>query len=200
MTQDTDVTIKELAEKLGISKQAVRRYFDQLPPSLLPIKKKGTYFINAEAQEFITDRVLKVDTKVDSKIDSDDTNVDIKIDSRVGSQDLSDLILIQKDFIDDKNKQINSLNKQIDRLHTLLDQQQQLTLQNNKQIEKLQFQLDSKENNMLKKDNEEEQHHKIVELTNELDKKNIENEHLKEELSQLKESNKKGFWKRLFQS
>lgn len=38
MTINTDVTIKELADKLGISKQAVRRYFDQLPPSLIPTK------------------------------------------------------------------------------------------------------------------------------------------------------------------
>lgn len=40
MTINTDVTIKELADKLGISKQAVRRYFDQLPPSLIPTKKR----------------------------------------------------------------------------------------------------------------------------------------------------------------
>lgn len=39
MTVNTDMTIKELAEQLGISKQAVRRYFDQLPPSLIPTKK-----------------------------------------------------------------------------------------------------------------------------------------------------------------
>jgi len=35
MTVNTDMTIKELAEQLGISKQAVRRYFDQLPLSLI---------------------------------------------------------------------------------------------------------------------------------------------------------------------
>lgn len=39
MKSKSDVTIKELADELGITKQAIRRYFDQLPTELVPTKK-----------------------------------------------------------------------------------------------------------------------------------------------------------------
>jgi len=43
MKNKSDVTIKELADELGITKQAVRRYFEQLPIELVPTKKGGSY-------------------------------------------------------------------------------------------------------------------------------------------------------------
>ena len=145
MTINTDVTIKELADKLGISKQAVRRYFDQLPPSLIPIKKGGTYRINPDAQAFIANKISRVDTNIDSKLGTNKNNIDTKLDTHVDTSQKEEIQLLQKEVIADKNEQINSLKKQVERLHTLLDQQQQLTLQSNKQIDKLQLQLETKE-------------------------------------------------------
>lgn len=188
MTVNTDVTIKELADKLGISKQAVRRYFDQLPPSLIPTKKGGAYQINIEAQEFIANKVERVDTNVDTHVDTSQ------------SEEFKSL---QKEFIDDKNEQIESLKKQIERLHTLLDQQQQLTLQSNKQIEKLQLQLENTEHETsnsreIEKESEENQQVQVGQLKKELEQRNLENEELKETVGKLSEPSKKGFWQRLF--
>lgn len=65
---------------------------------------------------------LIIDSVVDSTNDSGDSSVD------------STVIDVFKDQLENKDKQI-------DKLQNLLDQQQQLSLQSNKQIEQLQLQL-----------------------------------------------------------
>jgi len=141
MKNKSDITIKDLADELGITKQAVRRYFEQLPSELVPTKKGGSYQINAKAQDFIRDKVNRVDTKLDSQVGINKDSFSVNIDTNVDSE--NELIKFQKEFIQDKNEQIKSLKEQINKLHMLLDQQQQLTLQSNKQIEKLQLQLET---------------------------------------------------------
>ncbi|EOW1885768.1 DUF536 domain-containing protein [Enterococcus hirae] len=114
-------TIKEFAEDLGVSKQAIRKHFDKLPTELTPKLIGGKYVISIKAQEFIKNSINQinaVDTKVDSSVDS---------------------ILLSE--LKEKNKQINHLQATIETQQKLLDQQQQLTLQANKQIETLQEQL-----------------------------------------------------------
>ena len=116
-----DKTIKELAEELGVSKQAIRKYFDKLPTKLTPKLIGGKYVISAKAQEFIRNNINQtneVDTEVDSSVDN---------------------ILVKE--LKEKNKQIEHLQNVIETRQKLLDQQQQLTLQANQQIEKLQEQL-----------------------------------------------------------
>lgn len=196
MTINTEVTIKELANKLGISKQAVRRYFDQLPPSLIPTKKGGAYRINSDAQEFIAKKVSRVDTDIGSKLDTIKNNVD----THVGTSQKEEIHLLQKEIIIDKNEQISSLKKQVERLHTLLDQQQQLTLQSNKQIDKLQLQLETREEEKHNSDevdiiNIQQQ---LDQLKSELEQKKLENEELKVTVEELNHIPKKSFWQRLF--
>lgn len=116
-----DKTIKEFAEELGVSKQAIRKHFDKLPIKLTPKLINGKYVISIKAQEFIKksiNQTSQVDTKVDSSVDS---------------------VLILE--LKEKNKQIYHLQEVIETQQKLLDQQQQLTLQANQQIEKLQEQL-----------------------------------------------------------
>lgn len=194
MTENTDVSIKELADKLGISKQAVRRYFDQLPPSLTPIKKGGAYRISSEAQDFISNKVDRVGTNIDKKVDINKIDVDTFQNEVIQ--------LFQKEYIDDKNEQIKSLKKQVERLHTLLDQQQQLTLQSNKQIDKLQLQLELNENNDPNLDSLDisMSNQQIAQLISELEQKNKKNEQLQNELFELKSATKKSIWQRLFHS
>ena len=117
----TDKSIKEFAEELGVSKQAIRKHFDKLPTKLTPKLIGGKYVISAKAQEFIKNsinQINEVDTEVDSLVDS---------------------ILIAE--LKEKNKQIEHLQNVIETQQKLLDQQQQLTLQANQQIENLQEQL-----------------------------------------------------------
>lgn len=202
MTINTDVTIKELADKLGISKQAVRRYFDQLPPSLIPTKKGGAYRINSEAQTFIATKVSRVDTNIDSKLDTNKNNIDTKLDTHVDTYQKEKIYLLQKEVIADKNEQISTLKKQVERLHTLLDQQQQLTLQSNKQIDKLQLQLEIKEEQEEKHNSDEVDisnfQHQLDQLKSELEQKNLENKELKVTVEELNQPPKKSFWQRLF--
>lgn len=200
MTINTDVTIKELADKLGISKQAVRRYFDQLPPSLIPTKKGGAYRINSEAQAFIADKVSRVDTNIDSKLDTNKNNIDTKLDTHVDTSQKEEIHLLQKEVIADKNEQISTLKKQVERLHTLLDQQQQLTLQSNKQIDKLQLQLETKEEEKHNSDEVDISNfqQQLDQLKSELEQKNLENEELKVTVEELNQPPKKSFWQRLF--
>ncbi|WP_407960153.1 MerR family transcriptional regulator [Enterococcus faecium] len=104
----TDKSIKEFAEELGVSKQAIRKYFDKLPTKLTPKLIGGKYVISAKAQEFIKNsinQINEVDTEVDSLVDS---------------------ILIAE--LKEKNKQIDHLQGVIEIQQKLLDQQQQLTL------------------------------------------------------------------------
>lgn len=113
----TDKSIKEFAEELGVSKQAIRKHFDKLPTKLTPKLIGGKYVISAKAQEFIKNSINQIN-EVDSLVDS---------------------ILIAE--LKEKNKQIDHLQGVIEIQQKLLDQQQQLTLQANQQIEKLQEQL-----------------------------------------------------------
>jgi len=204
MKNKSDVTIKELADELGITKQAVRRYFDQLPTELVPTKKGGSYQINPKAQAFIKDRVNRVDSKLDSQIDTNKVDVDTKLDSHVDSKNDSELVKFQKEFIQDKNEQIESLKEQVKKLHTLLDQQQQLTLQSNKQIDKLQLQLESTSGENTEETKTEEslqdQEQQTDQIRQELEQKNLENEQLKKKIDELQQAPKKGFWQRLFNS
>ena len=117
----TDKSIKEFAEELGVSKQAIRKHSDKLPTKLTPKLIGGKYVISAKAQEFIKNsinQINEVDTEVDSLVDS---------------------ILIAE--LKEKNKQIDHLQGVIEIQQKLLDQQQQLTLQANQQIDKLQKRL-----------------------------------------------------------
>jgi len=120
-------TIKELADELNISKQAVRKYFDKMPTDLMPKIVDGRYVLSKDATHYIRDRVAKVDS---TKGQSVDREVDTKL-----TFDLTEKLLLEKD------SRILFLENQNENLNKLLDQQQQLTLQSNKQIEKLQNQL-----------------------------------------------------------
>lgn len=201
MNKQPDFTIKELADELGITKQAVRRYFDQLPTELIPTKKNGSYYINAKAQGFIRDRVNRTNTNIDSQRD---TKIDSGVDTSVDSQNEKNFAEFQKEFIQDRNEQIKSLKEQVNKLHTLLDQQQQLTLQSNKQIDTLQLQLGTtlseKQEEVKNKESLQDHAGQTEKIKKELEQKNLENEQLKKQVADLQQVPKKGFWQRLFHS
>lgn len=127
-------TIKELADELNISKQAVRKYFDKMPTDLMPKIVDGRYVLSKDATHYIRDRVAKVDTRVNQVDSTKGQSVDREVDTKL-TFDLTEKLLLEKD------SRILFLENQNENLNKLLDQQQQLTLQSNKQIEKLQNQL-----------------------------------------------------------
>ena len=113
-------TLKELADELGVSKQAVRKHFDKLPPTLVPTKENGKYLLSLEIQNFISSKVSTVDTTKVSTVDT-----------------------LKDELISEKNNQITDLRKQNNDLRKLLDQQQQLQFKTQQMLEEKTLLLDT---------------------------------------------------------
>ena len=116
-------TVRELAEELGISRQAVHKKINQLPTELTPKKVDGAYQLTHKIADFIRDSG--------------------KIPATVNGE-IAALKMMIKELQEEKEKIYGQLEKkdiQVDHLQKLIDQQQQLTLQANRQNERLQLQL-----------------------------------------------------------
>ena len=61
-------TIKELAEELGVSKEAIRQQVTRLPPSCYQVGANRTKYINADGEAIIRQSVA---SKVPSEVPSE---------------------------------------------------------------------------------------------------------------------------------
>ena len=177
------LTIKELADSLDLPKSKINYQVSKLDSDYIVVLN-GIKHLTKDGQKLIK-KALGV-------------NDDFKYSSSSNSN-LDSFEQLFKHF----ESQLNAKNQQIDKLHTLLDQQQQLTLQRDKQIDKLQFQLDTKENKKsdsaeLEKETIENTRQQLDQLKSELEQKNRENEELKVTVEELNQPPKKSFWQRLF--
>lgn len=128
----TTISVKKLSEELGISKQAIHKRMEQLPTRFQPKKIDGVYELTAETADAIRN-YKKESTAVNQP---------------------------EVDHVDALRMQINELKEdkkrlygQLDQFQTLLDQQQQLTLQSNQQIQQLQLSVTKQaEDNTSQKD------------------------------------------------
>ena len=139
-----DMTIKELADELGVSKQAIRKHLEKLPPTLSVTKKENAIYLDTDVTAFVRSKVTRVTDNVTSKVTSNKFNEkeadnNLKRDEKTANNYEIEKILNEQLKI--KDKQLAEKDKQIQTMQKLLDQQQQLSLQSNKQIEKLQLQL-----------------------------------------------------------
>lgn len=132
-------TIKELADDWNVTKQSIQYHLKKLPPNLSVKNIDGKILLNKDIIEYLSTKIkIKNDKKgnmptekynfTDKKIEKDNLN---KSDENIT---LRDTIKRQSKIIDELFERQKSIEK-------LLDQQQQLTLQSNKQIEQLQQQL-----------------------------------------------------------
>lgn len=184
MSKKGMLTIKELADSLDLPKSKINYQVSKLDSNYIVVLN-GIKHLTKDGQ-----RLIKKSLGVKEAVE-DNLNLNSNLD---GFEQLF------KHF----ESQLNAKNKQIDKLHTLLDQQQQLTLQRDKQIDKLQFQLENKENDLSNSEEVEkmstENQQLLIKLKSELEQEKLENEELKETVEKLSESPKKGFWQRLFNS
>lgn len=159
-------TIKELADEIGVSKTAINK---KVTPEMRKqyFSKIGNRFvISEEGQKAIKllffDSLSQTDnrqpkntgTEPETKerkqeqrkpvTESSETNAQT---SKTESQNPNDFSETAIKIIDYYQKQLEQKDLQLSELHKLLDQQQQLTLQTNRQNELLQIQLDSYEDN-----------------------------------------------------
>jgi len=124
-------TVRELAEELGVSKQAIHKKINQLPSELTPKKLEGAYQLTEEIADSIRASVKNA-TTVNQPVNQ-------PVDGEVGA-----LKMMIKELKEEKAKLYDQLEKkdeQLSQLQKLVDQQQQLTLQANHHNERLQLQL-----------------------------------------------------------
>ena len=107
-------TIKELAEELGVSKEAIRQQVTKLPSRCYKIGVNRTKYINADGEAIIRQSVA-------SKVPSE-------------TPENSDIVAVLQATLDELHSQLEAKDKRIERLtemladnQRLLAQQQQLT-------------------------------------------------------------------------
>ena len=98
------MTIKEAADKYNVSKQAIRKRINTMPTTAYTVDSTGVYQINDEGVKLL-DKIYSTRS--------------VNVDSKVDTTTLSELVARLTAEVDSKNKEI-------DRLLTLLDQEQKL--------------------------------------------------------------------------
>jgi len=143
---NNEITIKQLADEIGVSKQAIRKHLDKLPPTLLVTKKGNTIFLSNEVVTYIKSKVRNNKSISKEKVTS---NVGGNFKNVTGNESVvtsnSKNLFFEKQLLA-KDKQLEEKDNQIKALHKLLDQQQILTLQANKKIEELELKNEEPEN------------------------------------------------------
>ncbi len=178
--QNKTLTLRELADKLNVSKS----YIDKTIRTLgmhNELKKNGNkYIVNTSQQK-------KIEQFLNKKKANTETNT--KSNTSMHTSERSEIIFLRSQLVE--------RNKEIENLYRILDQQQQLQLktQNLLEEQKLISSSDKELENELNPTNRD-----IAQLTSELAQQKKENEQLQNELSALKSAPKKGFWQRLFHS
>ncbi|EOD6919252.1 hypothetical protein ACJ5AL_002991 [Listeria monocytogenes] len=136
-------TIKEFADELGVTRQAIQYHVTNSLTKELSKNDKGISVLNLEEQEFIRNKLnLNVDKKTVKKNEKS-----------------------KNEMVVSQYKQIKSLREQNNDLRKLLDQQQQLQAHTQKQLEDKMLLLEtSKEDMRFTSDKYEEQLTKIENL------------------------------------
>jgi predicted DNA-binding protein YlxM (UPF0122 family) len=126
-------TIRELAEELDVSKQAIQYHIKHLTNKNRQTNDKGIVVLSAEEQRFIKSRVDKQTNKpANDKQRDKETKLDIN------NYLLSELEEVKKNRdkqLAVKDKQIENKDSQISQMQNLLDQQQRLALQDKQLLE-----------------------------------------------------------------
>lgn len=135
----TTISVKELSEELGISRQAVYKRINQLPARSQPKKIDGVYRLSDSTIDLIRNF-----EEVTTEVTTNDNRAVVIMETRI-----KELKEVQKKLYE----QLDQKDKQLHQFQTLLDQQQRLTLQTNKQLEQLQIETTkNKEDNSNPKD------------------------------------------------
>ena len=135
----TTISVKELSEELGISRQAVYKRINQLPARCQPKKIDGVYRLSDSTIDLIRNF-----EEVTTDVTTNDNRAVVIMETRI-----KELKEVQKKLYE----QLDQKDKQLHQFQTLLDQQQRLTLQTNKQLEQLQIEsTKNKEDNSNLKD------------------------------------------------
>lgn len=113
-------TIREVAEELEVSKTTIRNHLQSLPDNLSVTKKGNVLQLDTDVEAYVKDRVKKVsDNFVESGLQ----------EQHIMQERISILEERNKELKEDNEylrEQIKYKNRDTERMHQLLDQQQQL--------------------------------------------------------------------------
>jgi len=138
-------TIRELAEELGVSKQAIQYHIKYLTNKDRQTNDKGIVVLSSEEQLFIRSRVDKQTNKTTDKKQANKRQTDKQTNGFTNKKEwnvdqylLSEIEDVRKNRdrqLAVKDKQLENKDLQISQLQNLLDQQQRLALQDKKLLE-----------------------------------------------------------------
>lgn len=136
-------TILELSKEIGVSKTAISKLLTPENRKLYVSKKGNRLSINDEGVNLIRAHFNGDTTNQSANNENfanSNANNENKTANSVGdlNQELVDALRAE---LAEKNRQLAVKDEQINTVHTLLDQQQKLTLQANQQISKLETQV-----------------------------------------------------------
>lgn len=139
MMNENTKTIKELAEELGVSKQAIQYHIKYLANKNRQTNDKGITVLSEEEQDFIRNRVDKPTNKTKTnKPTKNRQKTDKRNETDINQYLLNEIEEVKKNRdrqLSVKDKQIENKDIQISQMQNLLDQQQRLALQDKKLLE-----------------------------------------------------------------
>ena len=109
-----DKTIKQIADELGVSKQAVRQRINKLPKDCSYVGNKNTIYVTEEGFNLLKEKVSTHTTKIDTKIDA-------SIEALIKQLDIKDKQIAELQKILNQEQQLNAMNQQ--KLQLLEDKQ-----------------------------------------------------------------------------
>lgn len=179
--QNKVLTLKQLADKLEVSKSYIDKTIRTLGMHTELEKDGNRYVVNSSQQREI---------------------VDFLNDKKSHTQSNTSMHTSESSEVEFLRSQLIERNKEIENLHKILDQQQQLQLKTQNLLEEQKLLVSTNKESIVEtkefRESIENQQQQLDQLKSELEQKNLENEDLKETVDKLTEPSKKGFWQRLF--
>lgn len=109
-----DRTIKEIADALQVSKQAIRQRINKLPKDCYYVGNNNTIYVTEEGFNLLKEKVSTHTTKIDSKVDA-------SIEALIKQLDIKDKQIAELQKILNQEQQLNAMNQQ--KLQLLEDKQ-----------------------------------------------------------------------------
>lgn len=139
-------TIKQIAEEMGISKQALLKKINNLPSDRQSEKVGGRYIIGHELEMQLKSNNTKLNGIFDfEKVTNDQIHITTDNQSTTNQQPTDNHIIdILKDQIQYLQKQLDSKDDQILKIQKLLENQQILTLKSSERLKELETEKERK--------------------------------------------------------
>lgn len=179
------LTLKQLADKLEVSKSYIDKTIRTLGMHTELEKDGNKYVVNPRQQreiaDFLNDKKSHTETHTRSN-------------TSMHTSESSEVEFLRSQLIE--------RNKEIENLHKILDQQQQLQLKTQNLLEEQKLLVSTDKESIFEtkefRESIENQQQQLDQLKSELEQKKLENEELKVIVEELNQSPKKNFWQRLF--